>query len=58
VQDVKLAKDVVGEDAQKLSSQLQDGGFMLLENVRFIRKRKQTTPRLQNSLCHPWRISM
>ena len=33
--EVKLAKDVVGEDAQKLASELQAGEVMLLENVRF-----------------------
>lgn len=33
--EVKLAKDVVGEDARKLASELQPGDVMLLENVRF-----------------------
>ena len=33
--EVKLAKDVVGEDAQKLASELKEGEAMLLENVRF-----------------------
>ena len=33
--EVKLAKDVVGEDAQKLASELKEGEVMLLENVRF-----------------------
>ena len=33
--EVKLAKDVVGEDAQKLASELNEGEVMLLENVRF-----------------------
>ena len=33
--DVKLAKDVVGEDAKKLASELKEGEVMLLENVRF-----------------------
>jgi 3-phosphoglycerate kinase len=34
-QEVKLAKDVVGEDAVKLASELQPKEVMLLENVRF-----------------------
>jgi 3-phosphoglycerate kinase len=34
-QEVKLAKDVVGEDAAKLASNLQPKEVMLLENVRF-----------------------
>jgi len=33
--EVKLAKDVVGEDAKKLASELNEGDVMLLENVRF-----------------------
>ena len=32
---VKMAKDVVGEDAKALSATLEDGDVMLLENVRF-----------------------
>lgn len=34
-QDVVLAKDTVGEDAQQLASVLEDGQVVLLENVRF-----------------------
>ena len=33
--EVKLSKDVVGEDSQKLASELNEGEVMLLENVRF-----------------------
>ena len=33
--EVKLSKDVVGEDSQKLASELKEGEVMLLENVRF-----------------------
>lgn len=33
--EVKLAKDVVGEDAKALAASLQEGEVMLLENVRF-----------------------
>ena len=33
--EVKLAKDVVGENSQKLASELKEGEVMLLENVRF-----------------------
>ncbi len=33
--EVKLAKDVVGEDAIRLSNDLKAGEIMLLENVRF-----------------------
>ena len=33
--EVKLAKDVVGEDAKNLAANLKEGEVMLLENVRF-----------------------
>lgn len=33
--DVPLAKDVVGPSAQALAASLEDGGVMMLENVRF-----------------------
>ena len=36
--DVKMAKDVIGEDAKKLASNLHQGEIMLLENVRFHRE--------------------
>ena len=34
-QEVKLSKDVVGEDAKALADSLQEGEVMLLENVRY-----------------------
>lgn len=34
-QEVKLAKDVVGESAKSMASELKTGEVMLLENVRF-----------------------
>ncbi len=40
-QEVKLAKDVVGEDAKKLASEVQPGHAVLLENVRFEKGRDQ-----------------
>jgi len=33
--EVKLAKDVVGENAQKLAGEVEEGKAILLENVRF-----------------------
>ena len=33
--EVKLAKDVIGEDAKELISNLKEGEIVLLENVRF-----------------------
>ena len=32
---VKLADDVIGESAKKLTSEMKDGEIVLLENVRF-----------------------
>lgn len=34
-QDVKLAEDIVGESAKKLTSEMKEGEVVLLENVRF-----------------------
>lgn len=33
--DVKLAKDIIGESAKSLTSNMKDGDIVLLENVRF-----------------------
>ena len=33
--EVKLAKDIVGEDAKKLANEVKEGEAILLENVRF-----------------------
>ncbi len=33
--EVKMAKDVIGEDAKQLANNLKEGEVMLLENVRF-----------------------
>ena len=35
--EVKLAKDVVGEDAKKLAAEVKPGEVVLLENVRFVK---------------------
>ena len=43
-QEVKLAKDVVGEDAKTLASEVQPGHAVLLENVRFREGRDQERP--------------
>ena len=37
--EVKLAKDVVGEDAKKLAAEVKPGEVVLLENVRFRQRR-------------------
>lgn len=40
-QKVTLAKDVIGEDAKRLSSELKEGEVMLLENVRFHKEEEE-----------------
>lgn len=42
--EVKLAKDVIGEDAKKLTSELQNGEVMMLENVRFHKEETKNDP--------------
>ena len=44
--EVKLAKDIVGEDAQRLAKELQPGEVMLLENVRFEPGEEKNDPEL------------
>ncbi len=49
--EVKLAKDVVGEDAKKLASELQPGDVMLLENVRFHKEEEENNPEFAKELA-------
>ena len=48
-QPVKMAEDVVGPSAQALAASLKDGEVMLLENTRFERARRRTTPSFPRS---------
>ena len=48
---VPLAKDVIGEDAKKLSSQLKDGEVMMLENVRFHKEETKNDPEFAKALA-------
>ena len=49
--EVIMAKDVVGEDAVKKSSDLQQGQVMLLENVRFHREETDNDPDFAKKLA-------
>lgn len=40
-QDIKLAKDIVGEDAQALVEGMGDGDVVVLENLRFDKREKK-----------------
>lgn len=51
-QEVKLAKDVIGEDAKKLASELQEGQVILLENVRFHKEEEKMIQNFQKNLHH------
>lgn len=50
-QEVKLASDVVGEDAKKLASQVQSGQAILLENVRFEKGETKNDPALAKAMA-------
>ena len=50
-QEVKLAKDVIGEDAKKLAAALPCGPAMLLENVRFHKEEEKNDPAFAKELA-------
>ncbi|MCF2671737.1 MAG: phosphoglycerate kinase [Clostridiales bacterium] len=50
-QEVKLAKDVIGEDAKKLAAELPCGQAMLLENVRFHKEEEKNDPAFAKELA-------
>ena len=50
-QPVKMAKDVVGEDAKALAASLADGEVMLLENVRFHKEETKNDPEFSKELA-------
>lgn len=50
-QEVKMAKDVVGESAQSLAASLKDGEIMLLENVRFHKEETKNDPEFSKKLA-------
>ena len=49
--EVKLAKDVIGEDAKSLANNLQSGDVMLLENVRFHKEEEENEPEFAKKLA-------
>lgn len=50
-QEVKMAKDVVGESAQALAANLKDGEVMLIENVRFHAEETKNDPEFSKKLA-------
>ena len=49
--EVKMAKDVAGEDAKALAASLKDGEVMLLENTRYIKGETKNDPELSRALA-------
>ncbi len=49
--EVKLASDVIGESAKKLTSEMQNGEIVLLENVRFHREETDNNPEFAKELA-------
>ena len=49
--EVKLATDVIGENAKKLTSEMQNGEIVLLENVRFHREETDNDPEFAKELA-------
>ena len=50
-QEVKMAKDVVGESAQALAANLKDGEVLLLENVRYEKGETKNDPELSKKFA-------
>ena len=50
--EVKLAKDIIGEDAKNLANNLQSGEVMLLENVRFHKEEEENNPEFAKELAN------
>ena len=49
--EVKLAEDVVGESAKSLTSNMQEGEIVLLENVRFDAREEKNDESLSKELA-------
>ena len=50
-QDVKMAKDVIGESAKSIAASLQDGEVELIENVRFHNEETKNDPAFAKELA-------
>ena len=49
--EVKMSKDVAGEDSKRLAAELKDGEVMLLENTRFEKGETKNDPALSKALA-------
>ncbi|HIS49061.1 MAG TPA: phosphoglycerate kinase [Candidatus Gallacutalibacter pullistercoris] len=50
-QEVKMAKDVIGESAKSIAASLQDGEVELIENVRFHKEEEKNNPEFAKELA-------
>ena len=50
-QEVKMSRDVAGEDSRALAARLRDGEVMLLENTRYIKGETKNDPKLSADLA-------
>ena len=50
-QEVKMAKDVVGESAKSIAASLQDGEVEMIENVRFHKEEEKNDPAFAKELA-------
>ena len=50
-QEVKMAKDVIGEDADRVVASLKDGEVALLENLRFHKEEEKNDPDFAKKLA-------
>lgn len=49
--EIKIAKDVIGEDAKALSASLTEGNAILIENVRFHKEEEKNDPEFAKKLA-------
>lgn len=49
--EVRLAEDIIGESAKKLTSNMQNGDVVLLENVRFDSREEKNAPEFSKELA-------
>lgn len=49
--EVKLAKDIVGEDAKRLTSEMNEGDIVLLENIRYDAREEKNDPEFAKELA-------
>ena len=50
-QEVKMAKDVIGESAKSIAASLKDGEVELIENVRFHKEEEKNDPAFAKELA-------